>query len=101
MKKYLDLKNFNYEKDDLFGYYCHIEMLFYGKEGNQYHLFKIVGTLNSNYYYDIPFNEKTNPAKIHDEIIPIANVIHCGICEDEIFRVPLDKIKIIPRKMEE
>ena len=42
--KYLDLKKFNYNKNDLFGHYAEIEMEFYGEEGNQVHLFKIISS---------------------------------------------------------
>lgn len=98
MSKYLDLSNFNYEKEDLFGHYCEIEMKFYGSDGNQNHLFKIVGQLKSNTYYDVPLNTHTQPKYIHKKIVPILNVIHCGIAEDEVIRVALKDVKIIKRK---
>lgn len=95
--KYLDMASFNLQKDDLFGHYCHIEMLFYGNEGNQFFIFKIVGQLRSNYYNEVPFNQFAKPAKNHGEVIDVVNVIQCGIDESEVFRVPLHAIKILPR----
>ena len=98
--KYSDLETFNLTDDDLFGRYCDIEMLLYGSEGNQYHRFKIIGRLNSNYYNDIPFNDHTRPAYIHDKCIDVVNVIHCGIDESKVFRVPFKNIKILSNKLD-
>lgn len=99
--KYIDISNFNLGKDDLFGRYCHIEMQFYGKDGNQFHIFKIVGQLRSNGYCDVPFNHSTKPAYVHDKIIDIVNVIECGVSEDKVYRVPLKDVKILKNKYDE
>lgn len=94
--KYLDLKKFNYNKNDLFGHYAEIEMEFYGEQGNQVHLFKIISSGGqSNFYNDVPFNEHTKPAYLHCEVVDVVKVVECGLGEDKVYKVPLEDIKII------
>lgn len=94
--KYLDLKKFNYNKNDLFGHYAEIEMEFYGEEGNQVHLFKIISSGGqSNFYNDVPFNEHTKPAYPHCGVIDVVKVVECRLGEDKVYKVPLEDIKII------
>lgn len=92
------MSKFKPSYDDLFGNHCEIEMKFYGKEGNKKHLFKVIGKVRSNYYYDVPLNKHTKPAYIHDELIEVVNVIECGIDESEVIRVPLKDIELINKQ---
>lgn len=72
-------------------------MKFYGKDGNQKHLFKIIKSgMKTNFYNDVPFNNATNPAHAHNSLEDVVSVIHCGINETEVFNVPVKDIEILP-----
>ena len=95
------LKRFNYSKTDLFGHYANIEMEFYGEEGNQKHIFKVISQKRTNFYNDVPFNECTKPAYLHKEIEEVVGVIHCGVREEDVYYVPLKDIEILPTGLED
>ncbi len=91
----LKIKDFVLDDEDLFGYYCKIP---YYTDGEK-HIYKVIGRLRSNTYQDIPavINRQQ---KIHDEIVDIVNVIHCGVCEDKVERFALKDVEIL-EKVEE
>ena len=70
---------------DGFGCYAHIEVDFVG----EIHVFKVVGFFESNFYCDVPIRHNTEPY-MHDKVVPVANVIHCGVDESKVIRVAIE-----------
>lgn len=67
---------------DYYGGFAHIKTDYTGIV----HLYKIVNAIQSNKYCDVPIRYGTE-AYIHDKIVPVLNVIHCGIDESKVIRV--------------
>ena len=67
-----------------FGDYAIIEQKRYGVE-NEMYVHKVVGTLRSNSYVDVPVQ---SPAKetLHSEIVDVVACVCCGVSEREILR---------------
>lgn len=86
---------------DLFGRYANIA---YGDKRygtvsgvQDYHIYKVIQRFKSNAYCDVPLTYQTeHNCYIHDEIVDVVNVIHCGIDESEVIRVALKDIELIP-----
>lgn len=57
----------------------------YGHTG-ELHICKVIGSLRSNAYCQPPIMYNTKPT-LHDEVVPILNIIHCGLDETEVIRV--------------
>ena len=75
---------------DLFGRYAKIPT----GHGGDIHVYKIVTSFESNSYCDVPLCYGIAPTQ-HDVIVPVLNVIHCGIDESEVVRVALSDCEII------
>lgn len=69
---------------DMFGRYVKIPTGY----SREQHIYKVVGLLESNGYCDVPIVGQ-HEAQLHDEVVPILRVIHCGVCEEEVIRVAL------------
>ena len=69
--------------DDLFGGLAYI------KTGRDVHVYKIVTNYASNNYCDVPIKWDAEPY-MHDKIVPVLNVIHCGVDESRVIRVAVD-----------
>jgi hypothetical protein len=54
--------------------------------GKELHVYKVVGALKSNTYRDPPDWHGAKES-IHGEMVPILNVIHCGLDETKVIRV--------------
>ena len=82
---------------ELFGRYARIA---YGHalDGKQnYHIYKCIRSFMSNCYCDVPLTYQTeNNCHAHDNIVEVANVIHCGIDESRVIRVALNDIELLP-----
>lgn len=79
---------------DLFGSYAWIS---YGISGIK-HVYKVVSNFQSNTYCDVPLTYQTeNNPYIHDEIVDVLNVIHCGISEDKVIRVALKDCELVEK----
>ncbi len=87
------MSDFNYSGCDLFGKYCTIEQKRYGVP-NEHFIYKIVGTLKSNGYQDVPLDARVGKSVNHKEVVPVANVICCGVDETTVIKVKLSDIKI-------
>lgn len=79
--------------EDMFGRYCRIPT---GASGNM-HVYKIVSRMESNGYCDVPLMVQSKET-IHNQIVPVLLVIHCGIDESKVQRVALSDCEIIPCK---
>lgn len=51
-------------------------------------MYKAVGFFESNGYCDVPIRHDTRPY-LHKEVVPVANVIHCGPDESNVIRVAI------------
>lgn len=69
---------------DMFGAYVKIPT----DRSGALHVYKVVSRSESNSYCDVPIRCGSMPVT-HGEIVPILNVIHCGIDETKVVRVAL------------
>ena len=92
----LKIKDFILNDEDLFGYYCNIEQKNYIGD-NDFHIYKVIGRLRSNYYADVPVDFNNRQPYNHDEMEDIVNVIHCGVCEDKVERYRLKDIQLLEK----
>lgn len=69
---------------DMFGQYVKIPTDY----SRQEHIYKVVGLLESNGYCDVPILAGSE-SQLHDEVVPVLRVIHCGVCEEKVIRVAL------------
>ena len=76
--------------EEMFGKYCTIPTGCSRAE----HIYKIVTRIESNTYCDIPLYSGQTEETTHKDVVPVLLVIHCGIDESEVIRVPLAKCKI-------
>lgn len=67
---------------EYFGGYAHIKTNF----SSIPHKYKIVNAVESNTYCDVPIRYDSEP-RIHEEMVMVLNVIHCGIDETKVIRV--------------
>jgi hypothetical protein len=81
---------------DMFGRYAKIPTG-YSKD---MHTYKVITLFNSNFYCDTPLTGNTMPY-IHKEIVPVLNVIHCGVDESEVERVALSGCEVISETVTE
>jgi hypothetical protein len=73
-----------------FGYYVLIEQKRYGVE-NEMYVHKVIGTLQSNAYVDIPV--RSTKETIHTKIVDVVACVCCGVCEREILRYRVEDVK--------
>ncbi len=81
--------------DDMFGTHVKIPT---GASGDL-HVYKVIGRIESNGYCDTPIMGGSNSVW-HEEIVPVLNVVHCGVSEDTIVRVALSDCEIIQQPNE-
>ncbi len=83
---------FNYNSEDMFGNYAVIEQHRFGADNAMY-LHKVVGSLKSNSYVDVPV---VSPATetVHDQIVNVVACICCGVGEREVRRYRLSDVEI-------
>lgn len=82
--------------EDMFGRYCRIPT---GTSGDM-HTYKIVSRIDSNSYCDVPLTS-TSKKILHNKIVPVLLVIHCGVDESKVQRVALSDCEIIPSDVAE
>lgn len=76
--------------EDMFGKYCKIPTGCSRAE----HIYKIVKRIESNTYCDVPLYSGRTEEITHKDTVPVLLVIHCGVYESEVIRVPLAACKI-------
>lgn len=76
---------------DMFGRYCKIETDY----SRDLHTYKIVSLIESNSYCDIPLTVNSKET-LHDKIVSVLLVIHCGIDESKVRRVALSDCDVQP-----
>ena len=76
--------------EDMFGKYCTIPTGCSRAE----HIYKIVTRIESNVYCDVPLYSGQTEETTHKDVVSVLLVIHCGIDESKVIRVPLAKCKI-------
>jgi len=67
-----------------FGDFCAIEQKRFNTD-NEFYSHKIIGTLRSNSYVDVPVGCYMKET-LHNEIVDVVACITCGVCEREVFR---------------
>lgn len=75
---------------DGFGSYAYIRT----NCGGAIHQYKVVSRVASNYYCDVPIMWDSKPY-IHDRLVNVVNVIHCGVQEDKVLPVAEDECEEI------
>lgn len=78
---------------DMFGRYVKIPHVL-AEDGEKF-IFKVVGRLQSNAYYNVPIGGVSSQIEIHKEIIDVLHVIQCGIDETEVLTVALKDCELI------
>lgn len=78
------------DDNDMFGKYCKIQT---GCSRTE-HVYKIVKRIESNTYCDVPLYSGQTEEITHKDTVPVLLVIHCGVYESEVIRVPLAVCKI-------
>lgn len=78
-----------------FGDYVEIEMKRYGVP-NEMFLHKVIGTLMSNTYVDVPVQSPAT-ASIHSGLVDVVACICCGIDETEVLKYRLEDVKKVER----
>lgn len=75
--------------DDMFGAYVKIPT----GASRDMHIYKVIGRIESNGYSDVPIMASAKSV-LHEEIVPVLNVVHCGVSEDTVIRVALSDCEI-------
>jgi len=84
--------------DDIkFGDYATIEQKRFSSE-NEHYEHKVIGTLKSNYYVDVPVQSPTEE-KTHTDIVDVVACITCGVCERTVYRYKASDVKKRIKKM--
>lgn len=81
---------------DGFGCYAHIKT----DVPDRVHVYKVVNIINSNCYCDVPIRYDSEPYN-HGGVVPVANVIHCGVDESKVIRVAVADCEKIEDKAAE
>lgn len=81
---------------DGFGCYAKIKTDY----SERVHIYKVIGVFESNCYCDTPIRLDSEPHN-HDKVVPVANVIHCGIDESKVVRVAVSDCERIYDKERE
>ena len=81
---------------DMFGRYCRIPT----DTSGDMHVYKIVSRIDSNGYCDVPLTAQSTKT-LHNQIVPVLLVIHCGVDESKVQRVALSDCEIIPADVAE
>lgn len=92
-------KKFNYQLDELFGRYCLIEQKRYGVPNEKF-LYKVINTLNSNAWINVPIDACDKEIKLHKHLEQVVNVICCGVSEDKVERYRLCDIELLPNDLQ-
>lgn len=92
----LKINEYVEDDKDLFGYYCNIEQKNYIGD-NEFHSYKVIGRLKSNYYADVPVDYNNREPYRHEEMEDIVNVIHRGVCEDKVERYRLKDVQLVEK----
>ena len=77
----------------VFGDKVSIEQFRYGAD-NEFYTHKVIGTLKSNTYADVP-QTGGYEQYIHKEVVDVVQVICEGISEDKVLRYPVARVKIL------
>lgn len=76
---------------DLFSRYCKIKTGY----SQDMHIYKIVALIESDIYCDVPLCDNSVEV-IHNQIVPVLLVIHCGLEETKVRQVALSDCEIRP-----
>ena len=90
-----DMSEFHINGDG-FGCYAYIKT----DIPERVHVYKVVGFFESNGYCSVPIRYNSEPY-LHKEIVPVANVIHCGIDESKVIRVAIADCEKITERIGE
>jgi hypothetical protein len=80
---------------DMFGEYCLVPT---GCDKEK-HIYKVVTRFRSNSYCEVPLVHDSKPV-IHDGVVDVLNVIHCGIDETKVERVALSDVELYGKRLE-
>ena len=80
---------------DMFGEYCLVPT----GCGKKKHIYKVVTRFRSNSYCEVPLVHDSKPV-LHDGVVDVLNVIHCGIDETKVERVALSDVELYGKRLE-
>ena len=74
-----------------FGDYCVIEQKRYGAD-NELYIYKVIGTLHTNYYRPVPV-DSANPEMKQGDVCTVVKAICCGVVEEEVETFRLEDVR--------
>jgi hypothetical protein len=78
-------------REDLFGRFGLISVRGEAKK----FLFKIIGLFESNGYCNVPLVFHESEPVMHDNCVPVVNVVCCGVSEEKVLRVALSDVELM------
>ena len=81
------------DEKPVFGDKVSVEQFRYGAD-NEFYIHKVIGTLKSNTYADVP-QTGGYEEYIHKEQVDVVQVICEGVSEDKVLRYPVTKVEIL------
>jgi DNA-directed RNA polymerase subunit M/transcription elongation factor TFIIS len=81
-----------------FGDFVEIEQKRY-RGGNEMYLHKVIGTLESNTWVDVPVQTPAEET-MHEEMEPVVRCICCGVCETEVRKYRIKDVRLFDKPME-
>ena len=80
---------------DMFGRYCLIEQKSYRFSPNEFYIYKVVSSLRSNCWCEVPYKAGTHEV-LHDSIEDCVLAICCGVDETCVQRFRMADVELLP-----
>ena len=89
------MKEFVVTGADMFGRYCFIEQKSYRFSPNEFYIYKVVSSLRSNCWCEVPYKTGTHEV-LHDSIEDCVLAICCGVDETHVQRFRMADVELLP-----
>ena len=89
------MKEFVVTGADMFGRYCLIEQKNYRFSPNEFYIYKVVSSLRSNCWCEVPYKTGTHEV-LHDSIEDCVLAICCGVDEPYVQRFRMADVELLP-----
>ena len=80
---------------DMFGRYCLIEQKSYRFSPNEFYIYKVVSSLRSNCWCEVPYKTGTHEV-LHDSMEDCVLAICCGVDETYAHRFRMADVELLP-----
>ena len=89
------MKEFVVTGADMFGRYCLIEQKSYRFSPNEFYIYKVVSSLRSNCWCEVPYKTGTHEV-LHDSMEDCVLAICCGVDETYAQRFRMADVELLP-----